>query len=137
MQRMEESCYSKTVRISPNCWKTPFHRNRNKKKKKRNPHTPMDTLYSKIPNIKRRIFFFCYLGSLLQHLGSLLWHVGFSCGTGALEYMDSVVALCRLHQLQHTDAVVVLYWLHCPVACGILFPWPETEQCPMHWKVDS
>ena len=49
------------------------------------------------------------------------------CGTPAPERVGSVVCSTRAVSLRLVSSVVVVHWLNCPVACGILVPRPGIE----------
>ena len=59
-----------------------------------------------------------------------LWEWGLPSGCGV------VASLVVEHGLQSLNSVLVVLGLRCPLACGIL-PDQGSNQCPLHWCVDS
>ena len=85
--------------------------------------------------VKHGVFFLFHLAERVLHWGThgllLSWWAGFfRYGAQSLECM------CKLSSCGGWDSLVAVSRLSCPVACGILVPWPEIEPASLHWEVD-
>ena len=76
-----------------------------------------------------------------EYTYALAWRGGMQWGAGGREHFYFLFFLCSVFLAAHGSSLVVTRGLSCPVACGILVPWPGIKPeppaveawSPSHW----